>query len=140
MPDESSVTPDLAAVYKAAGEPLRLRLLGMLAHGELCVCHLHGALDAPQPMVSRHLGVLRHAGLVRARREGSWVYYRLTDAAERWLAPALAAWRADLELQARCCAAGMSCDDGAEQTVGASSGLTGRGFGASVRVGPRSEP
>ena len=88
--------PDaLAEVYKAASEPIRLRILAMLAHGELCVCHLHGALAAPQPTVSRHLAVLRHAGLVRARRDGAWVHYTLTEAAETWLAPALAQWRDD---------------------------------------------
>lgn len=83
----------LAAVFKAASEPIRLRILAMLAQGERCVCHLHAALDAPQPTVSRHLAVLRHVGLVRARREGAWVHYSLTEAAEAWLAPALARWR-----------------------------------------------
>jgi ArsR family transcriptional regulator len=96
-------TPEgLAAVYKAASEPIRLRILALLAHGELCVCHLHGALEAPQPTVSRHLSVLRHAGLVAARRAGSWVHYALTPDAERWFAPALVAWRADEELVRRC--------------------------------------
>ena len=71
---------ELAEVYKAASEPIRLRILALLAHGELCVCHVHGLLDAPQPTVSRHLAVLRHAGLVAARRDGSWVHYSLTDA------------------------------------------------------------
>lgn len=99
---------DLAEIYKAASEPIRLWILAMLAHGELCVCHLHGALEAPQPTVSRHLGILRQAGLVRARREGSWVHYSLTDTAERWLAPALVDWRADDETRDRCCAA-RSC-------------------------------
>lgn len=93
---------ELAEVYKAAGEPIRLRILALLAHGELCVCHLHGLLDAPQPTVSRHLAVLRHAGLVAARRDGSWVHYALTDAAERWFAPALVDWREDAELRDRC--------------------------------------
>lgn len=93
----------LAELYKGVSEPIRVRILALLAHGELCVCHLHGVLDAPQPTVSRHLSVLRHAGLVRARREGSWVHYALTDAAERWLAPALAEWRADEEVRRRCC-------------------------------------
>ena len=101
-------TDDLATVYKAASEPIRLRILALLAHGELCVCHLHDQLAAPQPTVSRHLAILRHAGLVSARRDGQWVHYRLTDAAEHHLAPALVAWRADLELHQRCCTA-KSC-------------------------------
>lgn len=99
---------DLAEVYKAASEPIRLRILAMLAHGELCVCHLHGALEAPQPTVSRHLGILRHAGLVRARRDGSWVHYSLTELALRWFAPAIEVWRADAVLGRQCCDA-RSC-------------------------------
>ncbi len=101
-------TEDLASIYKAASEPIRLRILSMLTHGELCVCHLHSALDAPQPTVSRHLAILRHAGLVRARREGSWVHYALTDTAEQWLAPALVEWRADKALRKAFCNA-RSC-------------------------------
>ena len=97
-------TVELAEVYKAASEPIRLRILGLLAHGELCVCHIHGLLDAPQPTVSRHLAVLRYAGLVAPRRDGSWVHYTLTDAAEHWFAPALSSWRQDREVHDRCCA------------------------------------
>ena len=96
-------TEALAEVYKAGSEPIRLQILAMLAHGELCVCHLHGALALPQPTVSRHLAILRHAGLVRPRRDGAWVHYALTPHAERWLAPALAEWRADDQLHDRCC-------------------------------------
>jgi DNA-binding transcriptional ArsR family regulator len=67
----------------------------------MCVCHLHGALDLPQPTVSRHLAVLRHAGLVVGRRDGAWVHYALTPLAETWLAPALAHARADHDLHRR---------------------------------------
>lgn len=84
---------ELAAIYKAASEPIRLRILALLSRGELCVCHIHGALAAPQPTVSRHLAQLRQAGLVCARRQGSWMYYSLTERAEIWLAPALVAFR-----------------------------------------------
>ena len=105
MSTAADETEALARTYKAASEPVRLRILAMLAHGELCVCHLHDALDAPQPLVSRHLGILRAAGLVRARREGSWMHYALTDDAERWLAPAIEAWRRDEALRKRCCGA-----------------------------------
>jgi ArsR family transcriptional regulator len=94
---------ELATIYKAASEPIRLRILALLSHGELCVCQLHGVLDAPQPTVSRHLAILRQARLVRTRRDGSWVHYSLTDVAETWLAPALAHWRADQLLKTECC-------------------------------------
>ena len=46
-------------------------------HEEVCVCHLHGALELPQPTVSRHLAYLRKHGLVAGRKEGLWVHYRL---------------------------------------------------------------
>jgi ArsR family transcriptional regulator len=62
---------------KALADPTRLRILGLVAGGEVCVCHLHEALGIPQPTASRHLAYLRRAGLVDGRREGLWVYYRL---------------------------------------------------------------
>jgi ArsR family transcriptional regulator len=66
-------------LIKAFGDPVRLRLLNLLRGGrEVCVCHLHEALDLPQPTVSRHLASLREQGLVVGRKEGLWVYYRLS--------------------------------------------------------------
>jgi ArsR family transcriptional regulator len=64
-------------LFKAVADPVRLRLLHLLAAGEVCVCHLHEALDLPQSTVSRHLAYLRRRGLVIGRKEGLWVYYRL---------------------------------------------------------------
>jgi ArsR family transcriptional regulator, arsenate/arsenite/antimonite-responsive transcriptional repressor len=69
----------VARLFKALGDPTRLRIVALLAHGELCVCHLQHALDLPQAHVSRHLAVLRAAGVVGARREGSWMHYRLVE-------------------------------------------------------------
>jgi len=67
-----------AAVFKALSDPTRLRLAVLLAvRGETCVCALAEALDAPDFKISRHLGILRAAGLVQARREGTWMYYQL---------------------------------------------------------------
>lgn len=67
-----------AALFKALGEPTRLRLAALLAAaGETCVCHLAGALGEADFKVSRHLGILKAAGLVEARREGTWMHYRL---------------------------------------------------------------
>jgi len=51
-------------LFKAFADPVRLRLLNLLAEGEVCVCHLHEALDLPQSTVSRHLAYLRKRGLV----------------------------------------------------------------------------
>jgi ArsR family transcriptional regulator len=68
-------------LLKALADPIRLRLLNLLATGEICVCHLHEALELPQPTVSRHLAYLRKRGLVVGRKEGLWVYYRLAKPA-----------------------------------------------------------
>jgi ArsR family transcriptional regulator len=61
----------------ALADPVRLRLLRMLRHRELCVCELVEALGMPQYAVSRHLRKLRAVGLVTARRDGRWMHYRL---------------------------------------------------------------
>lgn len=67
----------LSRLFKALADETRLRIVALLSHGELCVCHLEEALGLAQPNVSRHVGILRMAGVVEHRREGSWVYYRL---------------------------------------------------------------
>jgi DNA-binding transcriptional ArsR family regulator len=62
---------------KALAEPVRWRIVELLATEELCVCHLVEELDIPQPLVSHHLKVLRDAGLVESERFRYWTYYRL---------------------------------------------------------------
>jgi ArsR family transcriptional regulator len=69
----------LTTVYAALADPTRLRILSLLANGEICVCHLHASLDVPQPTASRHLAYLRRSGLVDARREGVWMHYRVAE-------------------------------------------------------------
>jgi ArsR family transcriptional regulator len=64
-------------LFKALGDETRLRIVALLSHGELCVCHIEEALRVSQPKASRHLAILRAAGVVEHRREGPWVYYRL---------------------------------------------------------------
>jgi ArsR family transcriptional regulator len=73
---------ELADMYGALADATRLRILGVLADGEVCVWHIHEALRLPQPTVSRHLAHLRRAGLVRTRREGLWIHYRLAEVAD----------------------------------------------------------
>ncbi|MFI5386383.1 MAG: ArsR/SmtB family transcription factor [Fimbriimonadales bacterium] len=68
---------DSTELLKAFADPVRLRLLNLLGAGEVCVCHLHEALELPQPTVSRHLAYLRARGLVVGRKDGLWVHYRL---------------------------------------------------------------
>jgi ArsR family transcriptional regulator, arsenate/arsenite/antimonite-responsive transcriptional repressor len=67
----------LTSVYAALADPTRLRILALLGHEEICVCNIHAALDVPQPTASRHLAYLRRAGLVEARRDGTWMHYRV---------------------------------------------------------------
>lgn len=69
----------LSQLFRALGDETRLRIVALLSHGELCVCHLEKALDLSQPNVSRQLGILRAAGVVEARREGTWVYYSISN-------------------------------------------------------------
>ena len=67
-----------ADLLKALGEPTRLRSAVLLAlNGETCVCHLAEALKEADFKISRHLNILKAAGLVEARREGTWMHYRL---------------------------------------------------------------
>jgi ArsR family transcriptional regulator len=73
----------LENLFKALGDRTRLRILALLAAGEVCVCNIHESLNLPQPTVSRHLAYLRRARLVDARREGVWMHYRLAPPAER---------------------------------------------------------
>ncbi|MFD0305983.1 ArsR/SmtB family transcription factor [Streptomyces sp. NPDC127119] len=82
---------DLARFFKALGDPVRLRLMSMIAsrgegdegsegsaggeRGEVCVCELTPAFDLSQPTISHHLKLLRQAGLIDCERRGTWVYY-----------------------------------------------------------------
>ena len=68
-------------LLKVVAEPMRWRIVQLLAAEELCVCHLVEALDAAQPLVSHHLRVLREAGLVETERHRYWTYYRLCPTA-----------------------------------------------------------
>jgi ArsR family transcriptional regulator len=72
----------LESLFKALADGTRLRILGLLLSGEVCVCHIHESLRIPQPKASRHLAYLRRAGLVDTRREGLWIHYRLADLAD----------------------------------------------------------
>ena len=69
-----------ADLFKAFSDPIRLRLAALLAiRGETCVCVLGQALGEPDFKISRALGVLRRAGAVLARREGTWMHYRIAE-------------------------------------------------------------
>ncbi|MFE5285436.1 ArsR/SmtB family transcription factor [Nocardia sp. NPDC056611] len=83
---------ELAAVFKALSDPVRLRLLSVIASHvgqEACVCDISDGFDVSQPTISHHLKVLREAGLLSSERRGSWVYYRVEPDALRQLSSLL---------------------------------------------------
>ncbi|WP_327110752.1 metalloregulator ArsR/SmtB family transcription factor [Nocardia sp. NBC_01730] len=83
---------ELAAVFKALSDPVRLRLLSSIASRagqEACVCDLSEGIDLTQPTISHHLKVLREAGLLTSERRASWVYYRVVPQALQRLSDAL---------------------------------------------------
>lgn len=72
----------LESLFKALADGTRLRILGLLLTGEVCVCHIHESLKVPQSKASRHLAYLRRSGLVATRRDGLWIHYRLAPMAD----------------------------------------------------------
>ena len=73
---------DMETLFKALADVTRLRILGLLLAGEVCVCDLQDSLKSPQSKISRHLAYLRRARLVETRREGLWIHYRLGTLAD----------------------------------------------------------
>lgn len=63
--------------FQALGDNTRLRLLNLMADGDICVCYFVAILGQSQPKISRHLAYLRRAGIVASRREGKWMHYRI---------------------------------------------------------------
>lgn len=76
---------DTDTFFKMLSDSTRLRcLMLMQAEGELCVCELTHALNLSQPKISRHLAHLREAGVLVARRNGTWMYYRINPDMQAW--------------------------------------------------------
>src|SRR5271154_7606204 len=83
---------ELAAMFKALGDPVRLRLLSLIAShpgGEACVCEISATFDVSQPTISHHLKLLRSAGLLDCERRGTWVYYWVIPSALQQLSSVL---------------------------------------------------
>lgn len=68
-----------AKVLAALGNPFRIKILLAIGKGEACVCHLEAVLNKRQAYISQHLMALRDAGLLTTRREGKYIYYRLSS-------------------------------------------------------------
>jgi ArsR family transcriptional regulator len=77
---------EMEDLFKALADRTRLRILGLLLAGEVCVCDIHESLKIPQSKASRHLAYLRKSGLVETRRDGLWVHYRVGRFADPVLA------------------------------------------------------
>ena len=102
-------TPD--AFFAALADPTRRRILALLHQGgERCVCTLYETLDLSQPKVSRHLGVLRAAGVVATRREGLWVHYRIHPDLPDWARAVIAVLGESLAEPVEGAAGGGSCE------------------------------
>ena len=69
---------DIIKVFKALSDPARIRIIKLLEKKSMCVCELTKVLNARQPNVSRHLGILKDAGLVNCVKEGLWINYELS--------------------------------------------------------------
>jgi ArsR family transcriptional regulator, arsenate/arsenite/antimonite-responsive transcriptional repressor len=74
-PKEFAIEP----LFSALADRTRLRLLSLMADGEVCVCFFVEVLQQSQPKISRHLAYLRNAGVVAARREGKWMHYSIVE-------------------------------------------------------------
>ena len=111
----ANMTARLDLLFQALADRTRLRLLHLLAQGEICVCYFVEIFDEPQPKISRHLAYLRRAGIVETRRDGKWMHYRLAALSDASAARVLASTLSELEndremqrdlkaLRSACCA------------------------------------
>ncbi len=74
---EAQKEAQMELLFRALADRTRLRLLNLMASGEVCVCFFVEVLGESQPKISRHLAYLRRAGVVASRREGKWMHYRV---------------------------------------------------------------
>lgn len=89
---------DLELALKAAGDPTRTRILKLLEGGGLCVCQVQAVLGLAPSTVSKHLAILKHAGLVEDRRDGKWIEYALTASGRNaYVKPILSMLRGPLD-------------------------------------------
>jgi len=105
-------------LFRALADRTRLRLLNLMASGEVCVCFFVEVLGTNQPKISRHLAYLRRAGVVAARREGKWMHYRVSEPSDehaarifaevmKWLGEDRDMQKERARLAAVCCAPRM---------------------------------
>lgn len=90
--NECATPEELAEIAAAIAEPNRLRLLGMLSRGELCLGELTAGIELVSSTVSNHMAVLRRAGLVESRKDGRWMHFRLAPSTTGEPASSLLRW------------------------------------------------
>lgn len=76
---------NMVPVFKALADETRLKIIGMLASGELCACKILEEFQITQPTLSYHMKILVESGLVQGRRDGAWMRYSLNNARENAL-------------------------------------------------------
>jgi ArsR family transcriptional regulator, arsenate/arsenite/antimonite-responsive transcriptional repressor len=91
---------DLERALKAAGDPTRARILKLLERRGLCVCQVQAVLALAPSTVSKHLAILKQAGLVEDRRDGKWIEYAWADQPSHYAAAVLALLRGPLDRDA----------------------------------------
>lgn len=91
---DGATTAELADTLKALSHPARVQIVELIHErgGEICVCEFAGRLDLSQPTISHHLKILREAGLIASRQEGTWVYHTVRRDAVAALVKRLGAW------------------------------------------------
>lgn len=70
---------DNAAILKSLADPTRLKIIYLLKNRELCVCQILEAIDKSQSTISHHLNMMKKEGILYARKQGKWMYYKLTN-------------------------------------------------------------
>jgi ArsR family transcriptional regulator len=86
-----AIMRDLMLVLKAVADKNRMRILKMLEKKNMCVCELAAVLGITQPSVSKHLGILKNAGLIQDERSGQWIEYSICSSRINEYAPGLQA-------------------------------------------------
>src|SRR5687767_11255031 len=115
---EGSREAGMELLFRALADRTRLRLLNLLASGEVCVCFFVEVLGESQPKISRHLAYLRRAGVVAARRDGKWMHYRVSTPADphaarvfaevlAWLGEESAMQKDRARMETICCATSL---------------------------------
>ncbi|MBR1369438.1 ArsR family transcriptional regulator [Methanocalculus chunghsingensis] len=82
LPPEE-VVEEAVSTFRALADPLRLKILTLLAVQPLCVCVIRAVLGIADSRLSYHLSILKNAGLIAGEQSGNWIIYRLTEGGER---------------------------------------------------------